>query len=82
MAEGESGSGVQGDLEKELTCSVSRVLFSRWCCAGGGGDMRQAERHFRRKARRDEGTKDALLQRRRSDMRHATCDMRLGSLLL
>ena len=32
---------MQGDLEKELTCSVSRVLFSRWCCAGEGGDMRQ-----------------------------------------
>lgn len=37
MAEGERGSGVQGDLEKELTCSVSRCLFYEVGVVGEGG---------------------------------------------
>lgn len=39
MAESQISGGVQGDLEKELTCSVSRCLFSEVGVAKeGGGD--------------------------------------------
>lgn len=39
MAAGERGSGVQGDLEKELTCSVSSCSFYKLGIVGvGGGD--------------------------------------------
>ena len=38
MAEGERNSGVQGDLERELTCSVSRCSFWEVGVAGEGGE--------------------------------------------
>lgn len=40
MAEGERNSGVQGDLEKELTCSVSRCSSLDVCCEERRGSSR------------------------------------------
>lgn len=60
MAEGERNSGVQGDLEKELTCSVSCCLFFEVGVAEEAGKLRMEgttsqsrwkERGTRRKAR-------------------------------
>ena len=54
---------MQGDLEKELTCSVSRVLFSRWCCAGEGGDMLSMSRKARIAAKKKERCAPGELER-------------------
>ena len=41
MAEGEQNNGVQGDLERELTCSVSRCSFFEVGVAGEAGKPRR-----------------------------------------
>jgi hypothetical protein len=41
MADGERNSGVQGDLEKELTCSVSPYSFFEVGVAKEAGKLRK-----------------------------------------